>query len=161
MTATRPASCHSSSQCMAGGCVLVYSSQSHSWLLVFKWRRAVEGGWTRPWLGPEVRAFRRSRAVSLLSVVGSRSMVLSPVASRRMGSPRPKGTQPALGLLITVGNTWVCLPVCVCTTCVLCLHRPEEGITSHGTGITVNWEPSGGAQTKPEASARAAGVCNC
>lgn len=37
---------------------------------------------------------------------------------------------------------YFCLHVCNCTMCVLCLMRPEKGIMSLGTGVTVDCRPS-------------------
>lgn len=36
------------------------------------------------------------------------------------------------------------LNTCLCTKCVHCLHRPEEGVRSFGTGATESYEPPHG-----------------
>jgi hypothetical protein len=35
----------------------------------------------------------------------------------------------------------VCLYVCICTTCMQCFQRPEEGVRLPGTGVTDGCKP--------------------
>ena len=56
----------------------------------------------------------------------------------------------------------VCLHVCLCTTHMQCLRRPEEGIRSPGPGVIDGCEPPCGYwELSPQSSARTTSALNC
>lgn len=103
--------------------------------------------------------FRRQRQVDLTEFEASLLCRVSSRTARAIQSPVSNNHEESAFFIYYFYFICVCvLPAYICTVCVQCLWRPEEGIGYCGTGLNDSCELTGGCE--PWSSGRAVRALN-